>query len=125
MSTPSSRRRPRPDSATIGAAKERLAEAFLIERGLCLLGRNLRYRGGELDLVMRDAQTLVFVEVRYRRSVQFGTAAATVDARKQQRLIQAAQQYLQQHPTTLACRFDVVAIDGQDAIQWIQQAFML
>ena len=119
------RRRPRPDSAAIGAAKERLAEAFLIERGLRLIARNRRYRGGELDLVMRDGQALVFVEVRYRRSAQFGTAAATVDAHKQQRLIQAAQQYLQQHPTALACRFDVVAIDGQDAIQWIQQAFML
>ncbi|SDX76617.1 putative endonuclease [Allochromatium warmingii] len=125
MSTPSSRRRPRPNSAAIGAAKERLAEAFLIERGLTPLARNYRCRGGEIDLVMRDAQTLVFVEVRYRRSAQFGTAAATVDARKQQRLIQAAQQYLQQHPTALACRFDVVAIDGQDRIEWIRQAFML
>ncbi len=74
---------------------------------------------------MRDGAVLVFVEVRYRRSVRFGTPAATVDARKQRRLATTARHYLKTHPTQLACRFDVVAISGQDTIQWIRNAFTL
>lgn len=117
--------RARPDTRAIGAAKERLAEAFLIARGLRLVARNQHSRFGEIDLVMREETVLVFVEVRYRRSTRFGTPAATVDARKQQRLILAARHYLHTHPTQLACRFDVVAIGAQDDIQWIRQAFTL
>ena len=117
--------RARPDTRAIGAAKERLAEAFLSARGLRLVARNHRSRFGEIDLVMREEAVLVFIEVRYRRSTRFGTPAATVDARKQQRLILAARHYLHAHPTQLACRFDVVAIVAQDDIQWIRQAFSL
>ncbi|MTW22013.1 YraN family protein [Allochromatium palmeri] len=115
----------RPDTRAIGEAKERIAESFLTTQGLTLVARNHRCRRGEIDLVMRDASILVFVEVRYRRSARFGTAAATVDARKQQRLILAARHYLLMHPTQLACRFDVVAIGAQDDIEWIKQAFTL
>ncbi|NVZ10836.1 YraN family protein [Allochromatium humboldtianum] len=118
-------RRSRPDTRAIGEAKERLAESFLIAQGLRLVARNQRSRFGEIDLVMRDEAVLVFVEVRYRRSTRFGTPAATVDARKQQRLILAARHYLHRHPTQLACRFDVVAISAEDDIQWIRQAFTL
>jgi len=72
---------------------------------------------------MRDAQVLVFVEVRYRRSERFGGAVASIDRRKQARLIAAAGFYLQRHPTDLPCRFDVVAIGADDGIQWLQNAF--
>lgn len=77
---------------------------------------------------MRDGSTLAFVEVRYRRHAQFGSAAESVDWRKQQKLIRAAQLYLSRHPqwTNAPCRFDVIHIDGPlhaVAIQWIQDAF--
>ncbi|SDX07156.1 YraN family protein [Thiocapsa roseopersicina] len=107
----------------VGDAKERLAEDYLKRRHLQPIVRNHRCRFGEIDLVMRDGATLVFVEVRYRRSERFGTAAETVDRRKQQRLTAAASHYLQAHPTVLPCRFDVVAVSGEDRIEWIKNAF--
>lgn len=109
--------------SALGAKNERIAERYLIDRGLRLLARNHRCRLGELDLVMRDGDTLVFVEVRYRRSARYGTPAETVDYHKQRRLAAVAGHFLQTHPTELACRFDVVAIAGPDRIQWIKNAF--
>lgn len=110
---------------SVGEEKERLAELFLRAQGLSVITRNHRCRYGEIDLVMRDAGVLAFVEVRYRRSNRFGGPAETVDKRKQRRLIAAAGHYLQSHPCTLPCRFDVVAISGQNQIQWIKHAFGL
>ncbi|WP_296805704.1 YraN family protein [Thiocapsa sp.] len=107
----------------VGDAKERLAEDYLKRRHLQPIARNHRCRFGEIDLVMRDGETLVFVEVRYRRSDRFGSPAETVDRRKQQRLAAAASHYLQAHPTVLPCRFDVVAVSGRDRIEWIKNAF--
>ncbi|MBK1694445.1 YraN family protein [Chromatium weissei] len=104
---------------------EQLAESFLVARGLQVLARNHRCRFGELDLIVRDETVLVFVEVRFRRSAEFGGAAASVNRRKQQRLIAAAQHYLQTNPLSLPCRFDVVAIRSQHDINWIQNAFIL
>lgn len=96
-------------------------------RGLRPLIRNYRARFGEIDLIMQHDETLVFVEVRARRSARFGRAAETVDARKQARIAAAAQHFLQQHPEHRArrCRFDVVAIDGghEQDLQWLQNAF--
>ena len=115
--------RPRPTTRQTGDAKEGIARRFLEDRGLTLVAHNVRCRHGEIDLVMRDEHTLVFVEVRYRRSERFGGAAASVDRRKQARLMAAAGYYLQRHPTDLPCRFDVVAIGAQDRVQWIQNAF--
>ena len=108
-----------------GAAGEQQAAHYLSAQGLTLLQRNWRCRLGEIDLVMLDRDTLVFVEVRLRRSQAFGGAAASVDARKQARLIRAAEQFLQQHPALarLACRFDVVALDGEQPPDWLQGAF--
>lgn len=114
-----------PTTGEIGAEKERLAESFLLDQGLRLVARNHRCRYGELDLIMRDAAVLVFVEVRFRRSTHFGSPAATVDARKQRRLITTAKHYLQAHPTPLACRFDVIAMSGDNQIEWIKHAFTL
>jgi putative endonuclease len=87
------------------------------------IARNHRCRQGEIDLVMRDGDTLVFVEVRYRRGERFGTPAETVDRHKQRRLVAAAGHYLQGHPSPLPCRFDVVAIGGGDRIEWLKNAF--
>lgn len=110
-----------------GDAAEAHAQEFLEQRGLRLLHRNWACRSGELDLVMLDGDTVVFVEVRYRRHASWGGALASVDARKQQKLIRAAQLFLQKesrwasHP----CRFDVVALGMREADEsdWIRNAF--
>ena len=97
----------------------------LLARGLRLLERNFRSHAGEIDLVMQQDGSLVFVEVRYRRSRGFGSAVETVTPSKQHRLLTTAAYYLQRHNLDLPCRFDVVGISGpqQDEILWIQDAF--
>ena len=107
-----------------GAAAEDLAAGFLARHGLVILERNYRCRGGEIDLVAREGTTLVFVEVRYRRSGAFGGAAASVDARKQARILLAARHYLAGR-ADVPCRCDVVALDALDPgrIEWIRDAF--
>jgi putative endonuclease len=87
--------------------------------------RNFRSRGGEIDLIMRDGRTLVFVEVRYRRDAAFGGAVASVDPRKQRKLRAAARAYIQRHPGCARepMRFDIVGIEGDGAEpQWLQDA---
>ena len=106
-----------------GKLAEELAARFLEKRGLAVLARNVRCRGGELDLVCRDEQTLVFVEVRLRRSEAFGGAAASITATKQRRVILAARHYLATHgKSECACRFDCVLLDGEN-IDWLRDAF--
>lgn len=109
-----------------GAREEDLALRHLQSQGLELVERNVRARGGELDLVMRDRNaTLVIVEVRKRTHRAFGSAAESVDARKQRRIVLAARVFLARRPdlARLPARFDVVALDGDDRIDWIQAAF--
>ncbi len=110
---------------TPGAQAEAHAAQFLQRRGLTLLHRNYRCRQGEIDLVMRDGATLVFVEVRLRRRSDFGGAAASIDGAKQGRLIGAAQHYLASLGRTPACRFDAVLLQSADGagIEWIRNAF--
>lgn len=110
-----------------GAAEEQLALDYLLKQGLKLVARNFRARGGELDLVLRNAQTLVIAEVRKRSHRGFGSGADSVDARKQQRIILAARQFLMQHSefSSLPVRFDVVGLDEQNRIDWIPDAFDL
>lgn len=108
-----------------GREAEQRAEQYLQAQGLAPVTRNYLCRMGEIDLVMRDGPALVFVEVRLRRHRGFGDALASVDARKQQRLIRAAQHYLQRHPWDGPCRFDVVGLDAQNRISWIRDAFGL
>jgi len=117
------------DRQATGQAAEDRALDYLQARGLTLVARNYRVargpraRGGEIDLILRDADgTLVFVEVRARRDRSRGGAAASVGAAKQRALVLAAQHYLLQCPRVPPCRFDVVAIDG-DAIAWLPAAF--
>ncbi len=108
-----------------GRSAEARARALLEREGLTFVAGNVRYRFGELDLVMEDGGTLVFVEVRERAGIRFGGAAASIDARKRLRLSRAAQRYLQQafgSRRVPPCRFDVVAIDAGRP-QWIKSAF--
>ena len=111
-----------------GDASEQRACIELERAGLTVLARNYNTRHGELDLVMRDGDTVVFVEVRYRKSASHGDAAASITASKQARLILAAQHWLAAHPqhARRPCRFDVVSYDGPpDAVhgEWLRRAF--
>ena len=129
--------RPKPATLTtttkaLGDEAEARALAYLQRHGLTLVERNYRIaagpraRGGEIDLVLRDRDgTLVFVEVRARRDASHGGAAASVGPAKRQRLVRAAQRYLlARHPASPPpCRFDVVALDGEDGIDWLRAAF--
>lgn len=105
-----------------GDAAEQQAAQFLQQHGLDILTRNYRCRGGEIDLIAQDGDTLVFVEVRARRNAHYGGAAASITPRKQQRLLYAARHYLMHLPTEPLCRFDAVLIDG-DHLEWLQSAF--
>lgn len=109
------RRPSRPESRhALGARGERLAEAHLRGLGFRILARNLHLRSGELDLVALDGDALVFVEVRTRRGSGFGSAEASVDARKRARIVRAARRALAERrwPRHRRLRFDVVAIDA-------------
>lgn len=104
-----------------GDAGEDAALAHLQKHGLTLVERNFSCRGGELDLVMRDGATVVFVEVRRRASGAYGGAAATIGHAKQARLVAAANTWLRRYRMPPACRFDVVAIDGS-VFTWLRNA---
>lgn len=114
----------RGESNVVGAQFEGRALEFLRRQRLRFVARNVRCRGGELDLVMREPDgMLVFVEVRARARRRYGGAAASVDWRKRRRLVCAARYFL----ATLggdepACRFDVVAFEGE-RIVWLRDAF--
>ncbi len=110
---------------TIGQNAERQAEIFLQRRGLKLLERNYRSRFGEIDLIMRERDALIFVEVRSRQLNNFGTPAITITYQKQQKLLKTAQIYLQRHDLgeKISCRFDVIEILGVNAPLWIKNAF--
>ena len=115
----------------VGLEAEDLAYDHLIKQGLVGVERNYSSRFGEIDLIMKDQQALVFVEVKFRQSNQFGGAAVTVTPAKQQRLIKTALQYLQQQAPDSDARFDVVAIETKRQldnnnsleINWIKNAF--
>jgi putative endonuclease len=112
-----------------GQLAEDLALTTLSAAGLRLMTRNYRCPQGELDLVMSEGETLVMVEVRFRRERGFGDAAASVDTHKQRKLLQAAQHFLQQDARyrRRPLRFDVVAVseasDGRPHTDWIKDAF--
>ena len=113
----------------LGNLAERMAEQFMCNAGLSCLARNYRCRQGELDLVMRDGDTVVFVEVRYRQQSHWGSAAESVNRAKQHRLIHTAQHYLLNTPrlANQPCRFDVIAAEGDPSnpksYHWIREAF--
>lgn len=109
-----------------GADAEAVAAAFLQQRGLRILRRNFRVRVGEIDLIAEDRDTLVFVEVRSRASAAYGGAAASITARKQARIVRAAQLFLATTGADRPCRFDCVLLEGRAPdvrIEWIRDAF--
>lgn len=107
-----------------GKAAEEAAAAYLARQGLTLVERNWRCKGGEIDLIMRDGKTLVFVEVRARNNARFGGAAASITAVKQARVAHAAQLYLARLKAVPPCRFDAVLFDG-GALSWLRDAFYM
>ena len=108
-----------------GNNTEQLACEHLQANGLLLVQQNYRIRSGEIDLIMRDGQLLVFVEVRYRKTQRYGGALQSIDPRKQARIIRTAQHYLQYRAPNAQVRFDVVAVEGDNGINWIKNAFDL
>lgn len=111
--------------AETGAEAERAALAYLVERGLSLVTRNYRSRFGEIDLILRDGEVLVFVEVRLRASTRFGGAAASITTAKRRKIIATAQHYLAQYRQAPPCRFDVVLLGtgAPPTIEWLPNAF--
>jgi len=111
----------------IGQQAEQLAKTYLLQHGLTLITQNYYCRRGEIDLIMQDGHSLIFVEVRYRKSSKFGSALESVDRRKQTKLIVTAEHYLQQNTSTFSsCRFDVIAITTENntpSITWVKDAF--
>jgi putative endonuclease len=108
-----------------GSDAEQAAASFLQNHNLVLITQNYRCRFGEIDLIMRDQTTLVFVEVRMRANETFGGAAASITPAKQAKLLRAARHYLSGLNVEPACRFDAVLLSGNNGqnIEWIQNAF--
>ena len=116
------------NTKSTGDEAEQLTLNHLIKAGLKLVEQNARSVYGEIDIIMRDGQEWVFVEVRYRRSQHYGGGLESVSYQKQRKLIKTAQHYIQSHQSALfdSCRFDVVELSGElnaANINWIQDAF--
>lgn len=114
-------------SQQLGHAAESQACYYVTQHGLCVLARNLKCRAGEIDIVARDQNILVFIEVRCRRNANYGSAAETVGRHKQKRVIRAAQFWLphlvrRHFKQTPPCRFDIIALNG-GRLCWLQDAF--
>ena len=111
----------------IGQRAEQCASRFLTKQGLKLITANYRSRYGEIDLIMQDKDSLVFVEVRARKNLRFGSGAETIDYRKQQKIIKTAECFLQKNRryTKSPCRIDVISIHNDivnPKIDWIKNA---
>lgn len=107
-----------------GQLGEQQALAYLQRQGLVLVEANFSCKAGEIDLIMRQQDTLVFVEVRKRNGKRKGAAADSITPAKQRRIIRAAQLYLSHFSRMPACRIDVVTIDG-DALEWLPDAILV
>ena len=112
----------------LGKQAEQLAKEYLRQNSLVFVEENYRSRYGEIDLIMRDKDSLVFVEVRLRNNTDYGTGADTISPHKQRRLRNTAHTYLQQHYGNRfpPCRFDVISMhftDDTPEIEWITNAF--
>ncbi len=108
-----------------GSDAEQIAASYLLNQNLVLVTQNYRCRFGEIDLIMLDQTTLVFVEVRMRVNEAFGGAAASITPSKQEKLLRTARHYLSGLNTEPACRFDAVLLSGSNGqnIEWIKNAF--
>jgi putative endonuclease len=119
---------PTSKSNKTGQQAEDSACQYLKTQGLSLVERNYRCPRGEIDLIMKDSSTTVFIEVRFRRNIQFGSGAESVDQRKQKKLLATAAHYLQKNPKAArgTCRFDVISLtanNGEQQLDWIPDAF--
>jgi len=117
-----------PNNRQSGARWEKTAESFLRNHGLSLIQRNFSSRFGEIDLIMEDGETLVFIEVKYRKNSHHGSGADAVTFHKQGRISRTAAWYLAKNPHRAEqfCRFDVISMDPQkkdQGINWIKNAF--
>ena len=118
-----------PTSVSTGQATEAFAQEYLIRHGLTFIDKNVHCRQGEIDLVMQEGDTLVFVEVKYRKNNQFGGAIAAVPKAKQNKIKHCVAFFLQKanlNEYNTPCRFDVVALDGdisQPEVTWLKNAF--
>lgn len=114
-------------SRTIGRTAENFVCNYLQDQGLKLVATNYQCKYGEIDLIMREAKTLVFIEVRYRKKQNYGDGIATVTKTKQYKIMKTAVYYLQKNKLydKILCRFDVVATSGKanGKIVWIKDAF--
>lgn len=111
-----------------GIIIETLAADYLQQRELQILQRNFRCRLGEIDLIAVQDQTLIFVEVRFRKNAQYGGPLESIGCQKQRKLIRTAEFFLKTHPRyrSAFCRFDVIAVsmdNGLPNVEWIQNAF--
>lgn len=98
-------------SGDLGQDGEQVACQFLVQRGYTILAQNVRYREGELDLVVSDGRCLVFVEVRTRRSLRHGEIWESVTPAKQRRVVRAAQRFRREHRLfSMPCRFDLITV---------------
>ncbi len=111
--------------ANDGARAEELAAAFLRRQGLKLLEKNYRCRFGEIDLILKDGETLVFVEVRLRGNPRYGGAAASITPAKRAKLLKTARHYLGHLTHFPPCRFDAVLLNDAagESLEWIRNAF--
>jgi putative endonuclease len=108
-----------------GNEAEQRVCAFLLAQGLVLAKANFQCKFGEIDLICRDGECVVFVEVRWHHDVGFGDSASTVNRAKQKKIINTAKYYLQQNKifNQVPCRFDVVALSSKNQLEWIKDAF--
>ncbi|MGV6826851.1 MAG: YraN family protein [bacterium] len=107
----------------LGQDAEARASKHLQRNGLRIITQNYHCRGGEIDIIARDNEHLVFVEVRYRSNPRFGSATESVTAAKQQRLARAAKHYLQKNRLDVPCRFDVIGLGPDNQFDWVKNAF--
>lgn len=116
-------------AVSTGQTAEQFAEKYLTEHGLLFTESNFQNRAGEIDLIMKDHDTWVFIEVKYRRKSHFGGAISAVSLKKQQKIRQCAAFYLQKtglNEYNTPCRFDVIALQGEitnPEITWLKNAF--
>lgn len=106
-----------------GENAEEQAHDYLLNKGLKSVYRNYRCKQGELDLIMTDQNSLVIIEVKFRKTDKYGSALECVTLTKQSRIIAATHHYLSTHPSDCPIRFDVIAISGDSKIEWVQNAF--
>lgn len=113
----------RPSHLVRGERSEYLACNYLLNQGLQLLEKNFQCKYGELDLIMKDNETLVIVEVRFRKSNKYGSAAESISKKKQSRIIATTQYYLSSNKIDSLVRFDALAMSSDTDINWIKNAF--